>query len=134
VFALFVATAMSISAIPVIAKVLMDMNLMRRDIGPDDSRRRDERRHDRLDPALDRGRPGGGGAVTRGQRGPAVGCVVLFLVMSVTVGRWLVKRALDYVQDEMRQVDRLLTLVVVFTFAFGAITQALHLEASWAPS
>ncbi len=33
VFSLFVATAMSISAIPVIAKVLMDMNLMRRDIG-----------------------------------------------------------------------------------------------------
>jgi Kef-type K+ transport system membrane component KefB len=33
VFALFVATAMSISAIPVIAKVLMDMDLMRRDVG-----------------------------------------------------------------------------------------------------
>lgn len=33
VFSLFVATAMAISAIPVIAKVLMDMNLMRRDIG-----------------------------------------------------------------------------------------------------
>src|SRR5690554_2381303 len=33
VFALFIATAMSISAIPVIAKVLMDLNLMRRDIG-----------------------------------------------------------------------------------------------------
>src|SRR5690606_23610628 len=33
VFSLFVATAMSISAIPVIAKVLMDMNLMRRDVG-----------------------------------------------------------------------------------------------------
>src|SRR5947208_9887359 len=33
VFALFVGTAMSISAIPVIAKVLMDMDLIRRDIG-----------------------------------------------------------------------------------------------------
>src|SRR5690606_41525334 len=33
VFALFIATAMSISAIPVIAKVLMDLNLMRRDVG-----------------------------------------------------------------------------------------------------
>ena len=32
-FALFLATAMSISAIPVIAKVLMDLNLMRRDVG-----------------------------------------------------------------------------------------------------
>jgi Kef-type K+ transport system membrane component KefB/nucleotide-binding universal stress UspA family protein len=33
VFSLFVAVAMSISAIPVIAKVLQDMELMRRDIG-----------------------------------------------------------------------------------------------------
>ncbi|MHC5595604.1 MAG: cation:proton antiporter, partial [Nostoc sp.] len=33
VFSLFIATAMSISAVPVIAKVLMDLNLIRRDIG-----------------------------------------------------------------------------------------------------
>ncbi len=32
-FALFVATAMSISAIPVIVKILLDMGLMRRDVG-----------------------------------------------------------------------------------------------------
>ena len=34
VFALFMAVAMSISAVPVIAKVLMDLKLMRRDVGP----------------------------------------------------------------------------------------------------
>ena len=33
VFALFLATAMSISAIPVLAKILLDMRMMRRDIG-----------------------------------------------------------------------------------------------------
>jgi Kef-type K+ transport system membrane component KefB len=33
VFALFIGTAMSISAIPVIAKVLMEMTVIRRDIG-----------------------------------------------------------------------------------------------------
>lgn len=33
VFSLFIATAMSISAVPVIAKVLMDLKLIRRDIG-----------------------------------------------------------------------------------------------------
>lgn len=32
-FALFIAVAMSISAVPVIAKILMDMDLMRRDLG-----------------------------------------------------------------------------------------------------
>ncbi len=33
IFALFIAVAMSISAVPVIAKILMDMDLMRRDLG-----------------------------------------------------------------------------------------------------
>jgi Kef-type K+ transport system membrane component KefB len=33
IFSLFIATAMSISAVPVIAKVLMDLKLIRRDIG-----------------------------------------------------------------------------------------------------
>jgi Kef-type K+ transport system membrane component KefB/nucleotide-binding universal stress UspA family protein len=33
IFALFIAVAMSISAVPVIAKILIDMNLMRRDLG-----------------------------------------------------------------------------------------------------
>jgi Kef-type K+ transport system membrane component KefB len=33
IFALFLAVAMSISAVPVIAKILMDMDLMRRDLG-----------------------------------------------------------------------------------------------------
>jgi len=32
-FSLFIATALSVSAIPVIAKVLIDLNLLRRDIG-----------------------------------------------------------------------------------------------------
>ncbi|MCK7517835.1 MAG: cation:proton antiporter [Ignavibacteriales bacterium] len=33
VFSLFLATAISVSAIPVIAKVLIDLNLIRRDLG-----------------------------------------------------------------------------------------------------
>ena len=33
VFSLFLATAISVSAIPVIAKVLIDLNLIRRDVG-----------------------------------------------------------------------------------------------------
>jgi nucleotide-binding universal stress UspA family protein len=55
--------------------------------------------------------------------------VVAFLVISFTLGRYLIKKILDYVQDEVISTDRLLTLVVVLTFAWGAITQALHLEA-----
>jgi Kef-type K+ transport system membrane component KefB/nucleotide-binding universal stress UspA family protein len=129
VFSLFVATAMSISAIPVIAKVLMDLNLMRRDIG-----------QTILAAAMSDDTTGwillsivaglaAGGVVTVGTVAQSVGSVLAFLFVSFTAGRWLVKRALDYVQDEVISEDRLLTLVVVLTFAWGAITQALGLEA-----
>jgi Kef-type K+ transport system membrane component KefB/nucleotide-binding universal stress UspA family protein len=129
VFALFMATAMSISAIPVIAKVLIDLNLMRRDIGQtiiaagmtDDtvgwillS----------IVTGLASGEALGAGAI-----GQAISRVAVFMVVSFTLGRWLVKRALDIVQDEVISPYRLLTLVVFFTFLWGAFAQALRLEA-----
>src|SRR5690606_22652467 len=69
------------------------------------------------------------GQVSAGNVMQAVGSVAVFMVVSFTLGRWLVKRAVDFVQDEVRSPDRLVTLVVVFTFAWGAVTQALGLEA-----
>lgn len=129
VFSLFVATAMSISAIPVIAKVLMDLNLMRRDIGQtiiaagmsDDT----------IGWILLSIVAGiaSGESVTAGSVLYIVGSVLAFMIVSFTVGRWFVKKVLTYVQDEVKSTDRLLTLVVVLTFLWGAITQALNLEA-----
>lgn len=129
VFALFVATAMSISAIPVIAKVLIDLNLMRRDIG-------------QIILAAGMNDDTNGwillsivAALATGQSVTAIGVlqtvviVLGFLVLSFTLGRWLVKKALDFVQDEVGSQDRLLTLVIVLTFAWAAITQSLKLEA-----
>jgi Kef-type K+ transport system membrane component KefB len=129
VFSLFVATAMSISAIPVIAKVLMDLNLMRRDIGQtiiaagmsDDT----------IGWILLSVVAGlaAGEVVTAGTVAQTVGSVLAFLILSFTAGRWLVKKLLDYVQDEAISADRLVTLVVVMTFLWGAISQGLNLEA-----
>jgi Kef-type K+ transport system membrane component KefB len=129
VFSLFVATAMSISAIPVIAKVLMDLNLMRRDIGQtiiaagmsDDT-------IGWILLSIVAGLAAGE-VVTAGTVAQAVGSVLAFLLLSFTAGRWLVKKLLDYVQDEVVSADRLVTLVVVMTFLWGAISQALNLEA-----
>lgn len=129
VFALFVATAMSISAIPVIAKVLMDMELMRRDIGQtiiaagmsDDTT-------GWILLSIVAGLASGAGVTAMGVL-QAVGSVLAFMVLSFTVGRWLVKRIVDYVQDEVVSTDRLVTIIVVLAFAWGAITQALNLEA-----
>jgi Kef-type K+ transport system membrane component KefB len=129
VFALFVATALSISAIPVIAKVLMDLNLMRRDVGQ--TILAAGMTDDAIGWVLLSIVAGvaGGESVTAGGVGLAFGRVVAFMLFTATVGRWFVKRAVSFVQDEVRSRDRLLTLVIVLTFTWGAITQALGLEA-----
>ncbi len=129
VFSLFVATALSISAIPVIAKVLMDMNLMRRDVG-----------QTILAAGMSDDTSGwillsivaslaSGAAITATTVGLAVLKVLFFLVLSFTLGRWLVRRSLEYVQDEFRSRYRLVTVVMVYTFLFGAFSLSLGLEA-----
>ena len=129
VFSLFVATAMAISAIPVIAKVLMDMNLMRRDIG-----------QTILAAGMSDDTIGwillsivagiaAGEAVTTGTVLTTVGSVLAFLVISFTFGRWMVRKLLTYVQDEVISTDRLLSLIIILAFFWGAITQLMNLEA-----
>ncbi len=129
VFSLFVATAMAISAIPVIAKVLMDMNLMRRDIGQ--TILAAGMSDDTIGWILLSVVAGiaAGEAVTTGTVLTTVGSVLAFLVISFTLGRWLVRKLLTYVQDEVVSGDRLLSLVIILTFLWGAITQLLNLEA-----
>lgn len=129
VFALFIATAMSISAIPVIARVLMEMNLIRRDVGQtiiaagmsDDT----------IGWILLSVVAGlaSGEAVSAGSVLEIVGSVIAFMVLSFTAGRWLVARIIDITQDRFNGEHRMLTVVIGLTFAWGAITQALHLEA-----
>ena len=129
VFALFVATALSISAIPVIAKVLIDLNLMRRDIGQtimaagmvDDTAA-----WILLSIVLGLA---SGGVVTVASVGISAGKILLFMGLSFTLGRVILKRALDFMQDRVVGPDRLLTLVVASAFIWGAVAQAIRIEA-----
>jgi Kef-type K+ transport system membrane component KefB len=127
-FALFLATAMSISAIPVLAKVLIDLRLMRRDLG-----------QTMLAAGMIDDITGWtllgvvAGLASAGRLEAAtvlrtLSMVVLFVVATITVGRFLVRKSLDLVQDRMRSRDRLLTLVVVLALGWGALTQAMSLE------
>lgn len=129
VFALFMATAMAISAIPVIAKVLMDFNLTRRDVG-----------QTIIASAMIDDTTGwillsiviglmGGTAVTAGSILESVGSVLGFMLVSFTVGSWLVRRLLSFVQNKITMREKMLSLVIVLAFIWGAIAQALHLEA-----
>lgn len=129
IFALFVGTAMSISAIPVIAKVLMDMNLIRRDIGQtiiasgmsDDT-------NGWILLSIVAGLASGA-AVTFASVATIIGSVLAFLVFSFTLGRWFFKKVLNYVQDEIVSSHAILSLIIIFMFAWGAMTHALNLEA-----
>ena len=127
IFALFVGTAMSISAIPVLAKVLMDLNLMRRDIGQT--------------------------VIASGMTDDTVGWILLsivvalasgeisvravllivitvvaLLLLSLTLGRLVVRKVLDFVQNHVPGSEAMLTTVIVLAFGWAAVTQALHFE------
>lgn len=129
VFALFVATTMAITAIPVIAKVLIDMNLVRRDIGQ--TILAAGMSDDTIGWTLLSVVTGlvGGTTLSLDTLASSLGSVALFLIVSFTVGLWLVRASLRYTLDEIKSRDKVLTLVIVWMFAWAAFTQLLGIEA-----
>lgn len=129
-FMLFLATALSISAIPVIAKVLLDLGLFRRDVGQtilaagmsDDST-------GWILLSIVAGLASGQ-ALSVGGVALQVGKVLGFLAISATLGVWLVRRLLDLALDRLTGRYQLVTVVVVLMLAWGAASQALGLEAA----
>jgi Kef-type K+ transport system membrane component KefB/nucleotide-binding universal stress UspA family protein len=129
VFSLFWATALSIAAIPVIAKVLLDLKLMRRDIGQTVIAA--AMMEDSIGWALLSVVIGlaSGVAINAGTVLGAVLKVLSVAILGLTVGRWLFSRALRLVQNQAISRDRELSVVVVAMFIGAAVTQALELEA-----
>jgi Kef-type K+ transport system membrane component KefB len=129
VFSLFLATAISVSAIPVIAKVLIDLNLIRRDIGQitiaagmiDDTAA-----WILLSIVL-------GliefGVVTAQNIFFSIGKVVLFLSVSFIAGKWIAAKVVSFAQNSIQSKYKFLTILLLFSFGFGAVAQALKLEA-----
>lgn len=130
IFSLFIATAMSISAVPVIAKVLMDLNLIRRDIGQltlaagmtDDTL-------GWILLSVVSGLATSGkfdfGTVLR-----AVSGAVLFLAISFTIGRTLVDQILRWVDNKIGGATASLSIVLVMAFGAAALTHWLGIEAA----
>jgi Kef-type K+ transport system membrane component KefB len=123
IFALFIATAMSISAIPVIARILMDLDLYRTRIGMIV-----------LSTAIADDTVGWivlsivAGLVTGGVELQTIGLTVLltgvFLALSFTVGRLLVRRLLKF-SNRLRMPYAQLSAMMLLVLSFAAITQAI---------
>ena len=129
VFSMFIGTAMSISAIPVIAKVLVEMGVVRRDIGQltlaagmiDDT----------IGwimlsvvAALARG-----GSVSVTSVGGSLLAVLGFLAFSFTIGRKIVSLVMRRIDNAIPGDSGMLTALIALALAFGALTHALGLEA-----
>ncbi|MGI9034187.1 MAG: cation:proton antiporter [Acidimicrobiales bacterium] len=129
VFALFIGTAMSISAIPVIAKVLMEMKIIRRDIGQitlaagmiDDT----------IGWILLSVVAGlaSSGTISPITAGRSVLYVLAVLGVAYTVGRRLVSLLIRTLDNQIGGDMVKITALVALALAFGTITQALKLEA-----
>ncbi|MDQ6928538.1 MAG: cation:proton antiporter [Actinomycetota bacterium] len=129
VFALFIGTAMSISAIPVIAKVLMEMNIIRRDIGQitlaagmiDDT----------IGWILLSVVAGlaSSGTINPLTAGRSLLSVAVVLVLAFTLGRKLVSLLIRTLDNHVGGDAVMITTLMVLALAFGTITEALHLEA-----
>ena len=129
VFAVFLATALSISSIAVIGKVLIDMDLMRRDVGQtiiaaavlDDT-------IGWVALAIVAGLAGGA-ALTVGSIGGVLASTVGFIAFSFILGRLLVRLIFRRLPNRGHEEHLVLSAVVVLMFAWAAISTALHLEA-----
>lgn len=124
-FALFLATAMSISAMPVIAKILVDLDLTKRNIGlvilsagvVDDT-------VGWLVLSLIAG-AASHGAVHIADLGLTVLYLALFIVGAGFVLYPVLRRLIPFVTDRFRTSDSDLVTVIVMTFVCGAVTEKI---------
>lgn len=129
VFALFMAVAMSISAVPVIAKVLMDLKLTRRDIG-----------QLILAAAMTDDTVGWillsvvAGLATAGtvnvlSVAKALGFAALFLVIAFTIGTRIVSRVVTATDTLFGGVNAQMSVVLVLSLGTAAATHLMGIEA-----
>lgn len=128
VFAVFMATALSISSIAVIGRVLIDMDLMRRDIGQtiiaaaviDDT-------IGWTALAIVAGLAGGA-ALTASAIGAILFRTLVFIAVSFVLGRLFVRRASRFIHGAEHEAEVLLSAVVILMCFWAALSSALDLE------
>ncbi|HWB88578.1 MAG TPA: cation:proton antiporter [Acidimicrobiia bacterium] len=128
IFAVFFGLALSVSALPVVGKILADLGVMRRDFA-----------QVVLAAAMAKDAVGwlvlalisgiAVGGVRFDQIGVSFGGLILFVIAAMTVGRSLLDRLFRFALSRRSSVEAGFSLAVVIGLICGAITQALRVEA-----
>src|ERR1700691_4994445 len=131
IFALFVGTALAISALPVIAKILMDLNLLRTEVGTGII---SSAMFDDLvgwivfSFVLGMMHPPAGGSVADGVKHTIV-LVVLFVGLTLTIGRWLFDKIMPFLQAHTTWPGGVLAFIFTLTLAGAAFTEYAGIHA-----
>ena len=131
IFALFVGTALSISALPVIAKILMDLNLLRTEVGTviiSSAMFDDLVGWILFSLVLGMMQSHTGASVGDGIKHTIV-LVVLFVGLTLTVGRWLVDKILPILQAHTTWPGGVLAFIFTLTMAGAAFTEYAGIHA-----
>jgi len=130
IFALFVGTALSISALPVIAKILMDLNLLRTEMGTviiSSAMFDDLVGWILFSFVLGMMHPAGGSA-GQGVKHTIV-LVLLFVGLTLTAGRWLIDKIVPVLQAHTTWPGGVLGFIFTLTMAGAAFTEYAGIHA-----
>jgi len=127
IFALFVGTALSISALPVIAKILMDLGLLQTELG---AVVMSSAMFDDLVGWILFG-------VVLGMMGAETGpgvlrtiiLVVLFVVVTLTIGRWLIAKTLRFIESYTSGHGAVLGFIFTLTLAAAGFAEYAGIHA-----
>ncbi|MEZ6192979.1 MAG: cation:proton antiporter [Phycisphaerales bacterium] len=134
-FSLFVGIAMSITALPVIAKILMDLNMFRSDMGM--LIMSSAMVNDLLGwigfamvLAMISGAGVEAGHAAAGGSGllMTIGLTLLFVAGMLTIGRWLAHKSLPFIQAHTTWPGGVLSFVMVVALFCSAITESIGIH------
>jgi Kef-type K+ transport system membrane component KefB/mannitol/fructose-specific phosphotransferase system IIA component (Ntr-type) len=131
IFALFVGTALSISALPVIAKILMDLNLLRTEVGTviiSSAMFDDLVGWILFSFVLGMLHPPAGSTPGEGVKHTIV-LVLVFVGVTLTFGRWLIDKILPVLQAHTTWPGGVLGFVFTLTLAGAAFTEYAGIHA-----
>ncbi|MCU1302217.1 MAG: Kef-type transport system, rane component KefB [Candidatus Sulfotelmatobacter sp.] len=131
IFALFVGTALSISALPVIAKILMDLNLLRTEMGTviiSSAMFDDLVGWILFSFVLGMLHPPAGGSIGDGVKHTII-LVLLFVGGTLTLGRWLIDKILPVLQAHTTWPGGVLGFIFTLTMAGAAFTEYAGIHA-----